>query len=91
MSAPTVLDEVYQIIMEKLMKTGRAPHYTEIASSLGVQIEEGRKVLRDLIAAGIPGTWLFPDTDYISSFAPFSNLPTQYLITIDREQKWFGQ
>jgi hypothetical protein len=44
-----------------------------------------------LISVGIPGIWLFPDTDYIGSFAPFSNLPTQYRITVDGEQKWFGQ
>jgi len=34
---------------------------------------------------------LFPDTDYISSFAPFSNLPTQYRVSIGGEQKWFAQ
>jgi len=53
-------------------------------------MEEGRKVLRELFAAGIPG-WLFPETDYITSFAPFNNLPTQYRITIEGQQKWFGQ
>jgi hypothetical protein len=42
------------------------------------------------MAAGIPG-WLHPSTDYIASFAPFNNLPTQYRITIERQQKWFGQ
>jgi hypothetical protein len=40
---------------------------------------------------GIPGIWLFPETDYVGSFAPFSNLPTQYRITVDAKQKWFGQ
>ena len=39
---------------------------------------------------GFPG-WLFPNTDYICSFPPFSNLPTQYRITIDGQQKWFAQ
>jgi hypothetical protein len=39
---------------------------------------------------GIPG-WLHPHTDYIASFAPFNNLPTQYRITIEGQQKWFGQ
>ena len=57
----------------------------------GVPVEDGRKALHDLISVGIPGIWLFPDTDYIGSFAPFSNLPTQYRITVDGEQKWFGQ
>ncbi|MBW2204290.1 MAG: hypothetical protein JRF52_09395 [Deltaproteobacteria bacterium] len=44
----------------------------------------------DLFSAGVPG-WLFPNTDLIASFAPFNNLPTQYRITIDGHQKWFGQ
>jgi hypothetical protein len=74
-----------------MIKTGQAPHYTEIAAELGVSVEDGRRALHDLVSMGIPGIWLFPDTDYIASFAPFSNLPTQYRITVDGEQKWFGQ
>jgi hypothetical protein len=35
--------------------------------------------------------WLYPETDLICSFAPFSNLPTQYRISVDGVQKWFGQ
>ena len=91
MSSPSVLDKTYRVIIQRMMKTGQAPHYTEIAAELGVSIEEGRKALHDLISVGIPGTWLFPDTDYIDSFAPFSNLPTQYRITVGAKQKWFGQ
>ena len=74
-----------------MRETGRAPHYTEIAAELGIPVEDARKALHDLMSVGIPGIWLFPDTDYIGSFAPFSNLPTQYRITVDGEQKWFGQ
>ena len=91
MSPPTILDKTYNVIIKRMVKTGQAPHYTEIAAELGVPVEDGRKALHDLVAVGIPGIWLFPDTDYIGSFAPFSNLPTQYRITIDGEQKWFGQ
>jgi len=40
-------------------------------------MEAGRRLLRDLIGTGIPA-WLHPDTDYIVSFPPFHNLPTQY-------------
>jgi hypothetical protein len=43
-----------------------------------------------LFSQMIPG-WLYPDTDFITSFAPFNNLPTQYPITIEGEQKWFAQ
>ena len=90
MSEPSQLDKTFQIIMKYMMETGQAPHYTEIASELDVPIEEGRKALHALFSPGFPG-WLFPHTDYIGSFPPFSNLPTQYRITIDGHQKWFGQ
>ena len=91
MSSPSLLDKTYHSIIGRLVETGQAPHYTEIATELGLAVEEARQALHDLMAAGVPGTWLFPDTDYISSFAPFSNLPTQYRITVEGEQKWFGQ
>jgi hypothetical protein len=84
------LERIFHIIMSRMVETGQAPHYTEIAAELGVPVEEGRKALHELFAAGIPG-WLFPNTDLIASFAPFNNLPTQYRITIDGQQKWFGQ
>jgi len=53
-------------------------------------MEAGRHLLRDLIGTGIPA-WLHPDTDYIVSFPPFHNLPTQYRVTVEGEQKWFAQ
>ncbi len=91
MSSTDLLDKTYHTIISVMKETGRAPHYTEIAASLQIPLEEAKKILHELIALGIPGMWLFPDTDYISSFAPFSNLPTQYRISVDGEQKWFGQ
>ena len=90
MSDPKQLERTFQIIMKQMMDTGQAPHYTEIAAQLDVPLEEGRKLLHELFAPGFPG-WLFPNTDYICSFAPFNNLPTQYRITIDGQQKWFAQ
>jgi len=90
MSESGELDKSFHIIMKRMVKTGQAPHYTEIAAELGVSPEDGRKVLHNLFSAGIAG-WLFPNTDLITSFAPFNNLPTQFRITIDGEQKWFGQ
>jgi hypothetical protein len=84
------LEKTFHIIMTRMVKTGQAPHYTEIAAELGVPVEEGKKALLELFAAGVPG-WLFPNTDLIASFAPFNNLPNQYRIMIDGQQKWFGQ
>ena len=90
MGEPTRLDKTFQIIMRQMVETGQAPHYTELAQSLGLSMEEGRKALHELFASGIPG-WLSPNTSLIVSFAPFNNLPTQYRITINGQQKWFGQ
>ena len=90
MNNSTVLDKTFHVIMRRMVETGQVPFYTELAAALGLSVEEGRKILHDLFSSGIPG-WLYPRTDLIVSFAPFSNLPTQYRITIDGQQKWFGQ
>jgi hypothetical protein len=90
MGEPTILDRAFNVIMKRMVETGQAPFYTELAADLGLSVEEGRKTLQDLFSSGIPG-WLYPRTDLIVSFAPFNNLPTQYRITIDGRQKWFGQ
>ena len=85
-----VLDRAFRFIMSRMVDTGEAPHYTELAAALACSVEEGRRTLRDLVQAGIPA-WLHPGTDYIVSFPPLNNLPTQYRITVDGQQKWFAQ
>ena len=90
MKGPSVLDKTFHFILKRMVQTGQAPHHTEIAAELGVSPEEGRKCLHGLFGVRIPA-WLFPGTDTIVSFAPFNNLPTQYRLTIEGQQKWFGQ
>ncbi|MBI5115762.1 hypothetical protein HZA56_04770 [Candidatus Poribacteria bacterium] len=90
MNESSMLDKTFNIIMRRMVQTGQAPHYTEIAKELGVSMVDGKQALHDLINSGVPG-WLYPKTDLIVSMAPFNNLPTQYRITIDGQQKWFGQ
>ena len=91
MSKKSKLDQTFHTIMERMIVTGQAPHYTEIATELGVSPVKARKALRKLFSSlGFPG-WLYPKSDSIVSFAPFNNLPTHYRLTIDGEQKWFGQ
>ena len=84
------LDRAFYQIMQRFVQTGQAPHYTELAASMEVPVEEGRQLLYDVIDTGFPA-WVHPGTDYVVSFAPFNNLPTQYRITVDGEQKWFAQ
>ena len=90
MAELALLDKAFSNIMMRLVETGQAPHYTELALDLGLSVEEGRQTLHNLIATGIPA-WLHPDTDYLVSFPRFNVLPNQYRITIRGEQKWFAQ
>jgi len=90
MSELSQLDRTFFFILKRMVETGQAPFYTEIAAELGVSVEEGRKAFHALFGSGI-AAWVFPNTDYIASLSPFSNLPTQYRITIEGKQKWFGQ
>jgi hypothetical protein len=85
------LNKAFHIIIERFIATGKAPNYTEIAAELGVSPPEGLKVLRKIFSTlGFPG-WFHPKTDDISSFAPFSNFSNNHRLSIEGEQKWFGQ
>jgi hypothetical protein len=90
MADPELLDRMFQRIMRTLVDTGRAPHYGELARALEIGVEEARLVLRAVIEA-YPIGWLHPETDYIASFPPLNNLPTQYRVTVRGEQRWFAQ
>lgn len=91
MAKSKLLNETFHIIIERLIATGEAPNYAQLAAELGVSSMEGQKSLRKLFSSlGFPG-WLQPKTDNIVSFAPFNNVETNYRLTIDGEQKWYGQ
>ena len=85
-----VLDKVFHLIMTRMVDAGQAPHYGQLALELETPVEAARHALRDLMATGHPG-WLEPRTYWIITFCPFSNVPNQYRITVDGQQKWFGQ
>jgi len=90
MSSAEMLDRTFHFIMQRMVETGQAPHYTEIAAALRVSPEDGRQTMHQLFASGVYG-WLFPNTDFIASFAPFNNQPTQFRVSVEGEQKWFAQ
>ena len=91
MAEPTLKDKTYSIIMKRFVETGQAPHYTELAAKLGVSPREGKAALHQLFSTRGFAGWLFPKGDTVVSFAPFNNLPTQYRLTIDGQQRWLGQ
>jgi len=84
------LDQMFTRIMRGLVDTGRAPHYAELARAMGLGPAEGRQLLLDLMQA-YPIGWLHPETDYIASFPPLNNLPTQYRVSVRGAQTWFAQ
>lgn len=90
MQEATMVQRAYTAVIEHFIKTGRAPHYTELAEILGLSPEEARQVQREAAESSI-ACFFARDTDYVESWAPFSNVPTHYLVTIKGEQKWYGQ
>ena len=91
MAEQQLLAKMYHAIQSGTVRDGRAPHYTELAGGLGLTPEQAREALHGVFSVGVPGIWLYPNTDYVASFAPFSNLPTQYLVSVEGAQKWYGQ
>ena len=86
------IQKAYTTVLNYFIKHGRAPHYVELSKLLDTDIDETRLLIRDTAAAApIASCWLSHDTDYIESWAPFSNVPTHNRISVDGEQKWYGQ
>jgi len=81
---------MYHEVLTGFVQNGRAPHYVELAHALDLSPEQARQTLHVLVGLG-GANWLVPDTDIISSFAPFSNVPSPYLISVDGEQRWYAQ
>ena len=90
MADPALMDRMFTRIMRSLVDSGTAPHYAELARALGLSVEDGRRLLHDVMQA-YPIGWLHPETDYIASFPPLNSLPTQYRVTVRGEQRWFAQ
>lgn len=86
-----ILDRAFHFIMETFVDRGYAPHYTELAKRLGFSPEQGKALLHKVFDTRVMPMWLYPGTDLIVSFAPFNNLPNQYAIAVEGQQKWFGQ
>jgi hypothetical protein len=83
---------VHQGVLRHFVETGRAPHYTEMAGTLGVDAERARLLIRETITENpFSFAWLVPETDFIASWAPFSSIQNHNLISVDGVQKWYGQ
>jgi hypothetical protein len=90
MEEAALVQQTYTAVVDHFVKTGRAPHYTDLAGILHVSPERALRLQRDAAQSSL-ACWFVRETDYVESWAPFSNVPTHYLVTIDQEQKWYGQ
>ncbi len=87
-----LVQQGFQTILTHFVQFGRAPHYGELGDFLGIGLEKARTLQRHAAeAAPIAGYWLARDTDFIESWAPFSNIPTHHSISIDGVPGWYGQ
>lgn len=85
------MQQAYTAVLSHFVETKRAPHYVELAETLGISIEEARVLQRDTAAAApAAACWMSHDTDYIEAWGPFSNVPTHVEISIGGEDGWFG-
>jgi len=88
--AADLFQTAYTATLQRLIAHGRAPRCADLAEALQVSVEESR--LAQVAAAETAvGCWMSSGTDYVGSWAPFANTPTQYLISVDGIQKWYGQ
>lgn len=85
------LARVYHVVMSWFVKSGRAPHFTELAAEFGVNVDRAAELQAEMLKAIGGPHWADPVSGLIVGFDPFSNVPTQYRISIDGKQKWFGE
>jgi len=90
MADPELVQRAYTAILRHNVERGVAPHYTQLARDLGVSPDDARELQREA-AGAVVGCWISHDTDYVHSWAPFSNLPTQYRIRVDGAENWYAQ
>jgi hypothetical protein len=84
-----LLDRGYAAVMRRVVETGRAQHFTELAAELQIDLTDAKELVHQLVAM-TPG-WTHPGSDYIASFPPFNLQPTQYRVAIDGVQRWYAQ
>lgn len=81
--------------LRHILASGRAPHYTELARTMGVAPDEARRLQHQAAETanreGAAACWMAADTDYVEAWAPFSCLPTHHRLAVDGVQKWYGQ
>jgi len=85
------LARVYHVVMSWFVKTGRAPHFTDLAVEFGVDADRALELQTEMLESIGGPHWADAGSGLIACFDPFSNMPTQYHISVDGKQKWYGE
>jgi hypothetical protein len=84
-----LLDRGYAAIMASVVAHGQAPHFTQLARDLDIELGEAKELVHELV--GLTPGWVHPGTDYVASFPPFNLQPTHYDVSIDGAPGWYAQ
>lgn len=90
MLSENLRNQTYNAVTRSFVESGQAPHYTELAHELELLPTEALQAQREVADTSL-ACWFTPEADTLASWAPFSNIPNQHRVTIDGQQKWFGQ
>ncbi len=60
MSSPSLLDKLYHAILTRMVKSGQAPHYTELAEELETPVEAARRLFTTWCPWEFQGFGYFP-------------------------------
>ena len=82
-------DKTFLAIKIWMVEKARAPAHVEFGTALGIGPDEALIVLDESMPSGYPAG--VDEDDNIVTTCPLSNQPNQYRISVDGEQKWFGQ
>ncbi len=70
MATPEECQQVHHSVLRYFMEHGRAPHYTELATTLGVDPETACRLVHETTEESpFSFGWMTPDTDYIAAWA----------------------
>jgi hypothetical protein len=89
MATEALLTRAYHVLMTAFVARGRALHYTELATTLGITPAAALDVQYGLTTSGIP-IFTQARTDYLAALTPLSSIPTHCRIAVDGEQRWYA-
>jgi len=81
--------QVRKLLLDEMIKAGRAPNVGRIMRELGLSKAEVMQSLQEL-EAGVCIV-MEPKTENIRMVHPFANITTPYEVEVEGERKWYAE